>query len=268
MNFNKITPLIVTYNEELNIYNNLKQLINFKKVLVFDQFSKDKTTKIIKKFKNTFVIKVKPQEITKKYNQILLSSKIKTNWIILLSADHILTKKFKNELKNLNLDEYNCCKYGFEYIVKNKKINSIYPPVNYFFNKKIFKFKNEGHSVFINLKNKKKAIKQYYFKNKILHNDKKPIDRFYYSQLPYAKQQLNFILKKKNIRFIDKIRLRFVFTPLLVFIYTYIFKLTFISSKRGLFYAYQKLLYETVFQLNLLERKKINAHTWNKFLSS
>ena len=79
MNFNKITPLIVTYNEELNIYNNLKQLINFKKVLVFDQFSKDKTTKIIKKFKNTFVIKVKPQEITKKYNQILLSSKIKTD---------------------------------------------------------------------------------------------------------------------------------------------------------------------------------------------
>ena len=257
MQINNITPLILTFNEEKNIKNNLLKLVNFKNVLIFDQNSTDRTIKIIKKFKNTKIINVSKQEITKKYNKILRSKKIKTDWVILLSADHILTNQFIKEIKSIDLNKYNCCRYKFEYIIKNKKVNSIYPPINYFFNKKIFNFKNEGHSVFINLKNKKNTIQEYYFKSKILHDDKKPIDNFYYSQLPYARQQLSFINKNRNLRLIDKIRYFCLFTPFFVFIYTYFFKLSCLSSRRGLFYAYQRLLYETIFQLNLLEKKKI-----------
>jgi len=248
-----ITPLIISYNEEKNIKKTIAALKVFKKIILFDQYSSDNTTNIAKRFKNLKVIQVTKEEITKKYNKILNNNFIKTDWVILLSADHVLTKAFIDEIKTLNFNDITSCEYKFDYIIYKKKIKSIYPPVNYFFNRRFYKFFNKGHSVEIKSKIKNFAHKEYKFKNRILHDDKKKIDFFINPQLNYAKQQLFFFQKNKKKRYIDKLRFNFVIIPFFIFFYCYFIKLIFLDGKRGIFYCYQRLLYEIIFQLNKMD---------------
>ena len=48
MNLNNITPLILTYNEELNIGRTLSKLGWAKRIVVIDSFSTDRTIDILK----------------------------------------------------------------------------------------------------------------------------------------------------------------------------------------------------------------------------
>jgi len=97
----EITPVIITKNSELHLNESLKSLENFKEVIVYDNGSTDKTINIAKSYPN---VKVYTGEFfgfgpTKNFAATLS----KTDWILSIDSDEVVTPKLFEEIKKLDL---------------------------------------------------------------------------------------------------------------------------------------------------------------------
>ena len=99
-----ITAIILTYNEEKHIERCLLSIKDTaKKIIIIDSFSTDNTLNILKKH-NVEILQNKFINQSKQLNWGLENSNIKTEWMLRLDADEIVTKslieKVSEDLKN------------------------------------------------------------------------------------------------------------------------------------------------------------------------
>lgn len=90
--------IILTFNEELNIENCLKSVVNWAdEVFIVDSFSTDKTLEIAKKY-GCKIFQHKFENQAQQFNWALDNLKIKNEWIFRLDADEYLTEELKQEI--------------------------------------------------------------------------------------------------------------------------------------------------------------------------
>ena len=93
---NKISALLITYNEEHNIKTVLKNLSFADEIIVVDSFSKDNTVQIIESFAN---VKLIQREFKNYTNQKQFALEQATNdWILFLDADERIPKPLQKEI--------------------------------------------------------------------------------------------------------------------------------------------------------------------------
>lgn len=93
-----ISIAIATYNEEKNIAKCLDAVKDWvDEIVIADGNSQDDTVKIIKKYKNTKVIETTNKPIFHINKNIAIDA-CKSDWILQLDADEIVTEKLKNEI--------------------------------------------------------------------------------------------------------------------------------------------------------------------------
>ena len=241
MNSDKISIAILTRNEEKNIINCLNALIKFKKVIVFDSFSDDSTRRLCRKFSNVKLVNTnKKLDYVDKLNFII--KKIKNEWLLILDADYILSKRFYYEINTITLRR----NYVYQFKIYNKINNQIiledlYPPKTLLFQvDKIF-FKKDGHKEKINFVGKKILLKSY-----IIHYDLKNFKFWIINQFNYAKIDGNKNLSTKftKLKVQDKIR-RFIFLMNFTsFLYYFFYKKLYRYGFSGIIYALQRQIYE------------------------
>ena len=97
-----ITAIILTYNEEKHIERCIFSIKHFvKRIVIIDSFSNDNTLNILKKY-NVEILQNKFINQSKQFNWGLENSNIKTDWILRIDADEILTKALvKKVFENL-----------------------------------------------------------------------------------------------------------------------------------------------------------------------
>jgi len=96
-----ISVIILTYNEEINIENCLKSIIDWaSEVIIVDSFSTDKTLEIARKYTNKIAQRTFVNQ-AEQFNWALDNLEIKNNWILRLDADEYLTEELKQEISNL-----------------------------------------------------------------------------------------------------------------------------------------------------------------------
>lgn len=96
-----VTVIILTFNEEKNIFDCLESVKDFcDEIIVVDSGSTDKTLEIVKEY--TDKIFYHPFEnYSKQRNWALENLPIKNKWILNLDADHRVTSELKEELTKL-----------------------------------------------------------------------------------------------------------------------------------------------------------------------
>ena len=94
----KISALLITFNEEENINEVLLNLSFADEIIVVDSFSTDRTIEYIKKHKNVQLICRKFINYTDQKNYALQKSS--NDWILFLDADERLTPSLKKEILN------------------------------------------------------------------------------------------------------------------------------------------------------------------------
>jgi glycosyltransferase involved in cell wall biosynthesis len=102
---NKITVLILTFNEEKNLkyaLENVKDWAN--EIVILDSYSTDKTVEIAKSY-NAKVYYKKFDNFSAQRKHALNKLEITNDWIFVLDADEYLTEELKNEISNLMKDE-------------------------------------------------------------------------------------------------------------------------------------------------------------------
>jgi glycosyltransferase involved in cell wall biosynthesis len=250
----QITPLILTYNEAPNIGRTLAALGWARDIIVVDSFSNDETLEIASSFPQVRVFQREFDSHRNQWEFGLRETDIKTPWVLALDADYVVTNEAVAELKELQPDEAIVgYRAKFTYCIHGKEIHSgIYPPVTVLYRREVATYVQDGHTQRVVVDGRVEGLRV-----RLLHDDRKSLRRWLYSQARYAELEREGIVKRQReaLDFRDRIRLWFVVAPAAMFFYCLIVRGGILDGWPGLYYAFQRSLAELMLSLYLLESR-------------
>ena len=246
-----ITPLLITYNEAQNIGRVLDKLHWAKRIVVIDSGSTDETAQIVSQYPQAEIIVHPFKSFADQCNFGL--SKIRSEWVLSLDADYILSDELVEELNVLNDDGAAGYAADFVYCVYGRQLRgTLYPPRTVLYRTHLAKYENHGHSHKVSVSSPLRRLR-----GKILHDDWKPMSRWFLSQQGYAKKEADYLLASNpaHLSRNDRIRLLCWPAPVLVALYVLFAKGCILDGWPGWFYMLQRLLAETMLSLELINRR-------------
>jgi glycosyltransferase involved in cell wall biosynthesis len=253
----QITPLILTRNEAPNIGRTLAALKWARDIIVVDSFSDDETIEIASSFPQVRVFQRAFDTHRNQWEFGLRETNIQTPWVLALDADYLLTNEAEDELKTLRRDEATAgYRAKFAYCIHGRKLHSgIYPPVTVLYRRDAASYVQDGHTQRVVVDGRVADLE-----TRLLHDDRKSLRRWLYSQARYAELEGERIIKQKAfnleaLSFRDRVRSWFVVVPAATLFYCLIVRGGIFDGWRGVYYAFQRALAELMLSLYLLESR-------------
>jgi glycosyltransferase involved in cell wall biosynthesis len=253
MMLRSLTPLILTYNEAYNIERTLSQLTWASRIVIVDSYSTDETINILRSHPQVEIWQREFDNHTNQWNYGL--AQVKTEWVLALDADYLMTNSLIEELQNLpenvEVDGYFA---RFKYCVFGQPLKgTILPPRLVLFKKSNSTYIDDGHTQLLQLSGKSAFLTE-----SIWHDDRKPLTRWLWAQDRYMIIESQK-LKQTNsaqLSFGDRIRQQKILAPFIIFIYCLIVKQGLLDGWRGWYYAFQRMLAEIILSIRLIEVEK------------
>jgi glycosyltransferase involved in cell wall biosynthesis len=250
----KITPLILTYNEAPNIDRTLQKLTWSDKIIVIDSYSSDETLDILSSYPQVEVFQRKFYTHAHQWNYGL--EKVETEWVLSLDSDYILTDQLIDEItkipEGLDIDGYFI---SFKYCISGKPLRgSILPPRQALFRKQTSIYIDDGHTQLLENKGKISKLSAY-----IHHDDRKPLSRWLWAQDRYMILESKKLLETPDheLSLGDRIRTQKILAPLIILIYCLIIKGCIFDGWHGWYYTLQRVLAEVLLSIHLIEAEKL-----------
>lgn len=249
---NQITPLILTYNEAPNIGRVLEKLRWARDIVVVDSFSEDETLEIISRFPQVRVFQRKFDSHDRQWNFGLTETDISSEWVLALDADYIPSTELLDELEELEpVGEISGYRARFTYCLSGRALRSgIYPPVTVLYRRSSASYRQDGHTQRVVIDGDIRDLR-----SPILHDDRKPLSRWFAAQQRYATLEARKILAaaRESLSWTDRVRrLRIAAPPLMLF-YCLVIRGGIFDGRAGFFYALQRTLAELMLSLELLD---------------
>lgn len=231
---NKISALVITYNEEDHINGVLENLQFADEIIVVDSFSTDTTIEKLKAFNNIHLIQRPFKDFTDQKAYALAQAK--HNWVLFIDADERLTDALKNEvLKTVNSDQKKAAAYYFLRIFMFEKqrmrFTGTQSDKNYrLFQKSKVKFdltKTVHETLLVDGESK-------VLKNKLIHYSYNNYEEFKNKRLKYTSMQAKELLAKNK----KPTAFHFIVKPAFRFFKHYVIGLGFLDGKKGIVLSY------------------------------
>ena len=247
----KISGLIITFNEEKNIQEVLECFDFCDEIIVVDSFSNDKTVEIAAKHPKVKIIQNKFEDFTKQRNLALENAK--NDWVLFLDGDERITKELEKEIIETINDSKACDAYYFYRI--------------FFLGKEKIRFSGTQNDKNFRLFRKSKAHYDTnkkvhetlivngsigFLKNKLLHYSFENYNAFKNKMLYYGSLKGSELANKGKkysiIAHCSKVAFKFI--------KTYFLKLGFLDGINGLKISYLQSLYVDETYRNLKNKKE------------
>jgi glycosyltransferase involved in cell wall biosynthesis len=246
----KITPLILTYNEAPNIERTLKRLSWADKIVVIDSYSTDETLEILKKFPQVSVYQRNFDTAANQDNYGL--DQVTTEWVLSLDADYVLTDELVEEISRLAPAASVNAYWGkFKYCVWGKPLRgSLYPPRKVLYRHEKARYEDDGHTQRVRVEGETSGLSSY-----ILHDDRKSLSRWLSSQDKYMIREVEKmrLLPSAQLSASDLIRRSKILAPFVVLFYCLIIQKGILDGWAGWYYALQRMLAEILLAIRLIE---------------
>jgi len=248
----QITPLVLTYNEAPNIARCLERLAWAPRVVVLDSGSTDDTVTIARRFPNAEIHTRAFDDYGAQRNHGL--SLIQTSWVLSLDADYILPPDVVTALAGAGLsDDVDAVNAGFRYCIYGRPLHaSLYPPRPVLFRRDRCRYEADGHSERLLIPGRTVAIA-----SRIDHDDRKSLDRWFTSQMSYARLEAEKLATKPaaELNWEDRLRRTMVLGPMGAFVKTAVVKGALLDGWPGWYYTLQRTLAEIMVAVYLLDRR-------------
>ncbi|MFT5571295.1 MAG: glycosyltransferase involved in cell wall biosynthesis [Cryomorphaceae bacterium] len=252
----QITPVILTFNEQANIERTLKALSWAADVLVVDSYSTDKTLKLCAQFSNVRVVQNTFESAAKQCN-FALEQNIRSDWVLSMDADYVVTDALREELNTLTPSSItNGYNIRFTYLVRGRRLfGSLYPPRTCLYRKQFAHYIQDGHTQRVRVKGDLGDLRA-----KINHDDRKPYARWLSSQKRYAKLEARKLAQSSwsQLSWPNKIRASGL-APVIIVPYTLLGKKLILSGPAGLEYTWRRLVAEVCLQKARFKQRKDNS---------
>ncbi len=252
-----LTALILTWNEEENIARTLSHLNWLERVIIIDSGSTDKTIELVQSFPNTKIYTRTFDTHAQQWNYGLRICE--SNWILSLDADYILTNAFIEETKkHLLSNDISAFNAHFEFLVLGKALKgNNTKPRSVLFKKTDCFYYDEGHTQRLKINGITSA-----YKNKILHDDRKPLSRWLTNQANYSQKEAAMLLQTTvGLSFTSKLRKTKILAPVFIFFYCLLAKGLIFNGWRGWHYTLQRTIAEALISMRVVEDKFKNINT-------
>jgi len=247
---NKITPVILTYNEATNIERTLKRLNWAKQIIIVDSYSTDNTLEIIKQYPQVKIFQRHFDTHTQQWNYGL--EEVTSEWVLSLDADYVLSHELIDEIQKLPFDNgVNGYFVPFKYYVFGKPLQgTLLPPRQALFKKSTAIYVDDGHTQLL-----KNCGQLSTLKASIYHDDRKPLTRWLQAQDKYMvieAKKLN-LTPVSDLSLGDRLRKTKVLAPSIIFFYCLIINRCILDGWAGWYYTLQRVLAEIWLSIRLIE---------------
>ena len=259
-----ISVLVVTKDEEARIGRCLDSISDFAEIIVIDSYSVDQTQKIAKKYGANVVEFGWNHAYPKKRQWCIDTLNIGHDWILWLDADEALTTEFVEEVRNIAKNNWQHCGYFISsgYIFNNKLLkHGLKNNKLAIYNRSMIEFPEvddldiegmgeiEGHY---------QPVKKAGYEDMKIGQIKAPILHYAYEDeadwwarhIRYACWEAQMIMRgayPKDPVFwresLKKLTRKSCLRPVLMFLYSYIFRLGFLDRREGLDFALSRKAY-------------------------
>lgn len=247
----QITPIILTYNEAPNVGRTLEPLAWARDIVVVDSFSDDETLGIVSSFSQARVYQRSFDNFAAQWDFALKKTGIETEWVLGLDADLVLTPESIDELKSLQpTQDTHGYRASITYCVDGKALRySLLPPLLVLYRRNGASYRADAHTYRVELEGDVGMLRA-----PILHDDRKPLRRWFQSQQQYMELEAAKILTATpdKLNLADRIRRLRIVAPLAVFVYCML-KGGALDGWVGLYYVMQRCVAELLLSLYLLE---------------
>jgi glycosyltransferase involved in cell wall biosynthesis len=248
----ELTALVLTFNEAPNLRRTLEKLCWLHEVVVLDSFSTDETLAIARSFPQVRVVQRAFDTFAAQCNFGL--QQVRTEWVLSLDADYVLTDDLVSELKSLQPPEqvagYTA---GFDYCVWGHVLRAcLYPPRTVLYRRSRAAYENDGHAHRVRVAGELADLH-----GRIQHDDRKPLSRWLWAQARYTDHEVAKLAAAKpaDLSLPDRLRKLVFIAPPLVLFYTLFARGVILDGWPGLYYAFQRVVAEMILSLKLLEAK-------------
>jgi glycosyltransferase involved in cell wall biosynthesis len=251
----RITPLILTYNEAPNIDRTLQQLAWATEIVVIDSYSSDETLEILKAYPQIKLFQRKFDTHTNQWNYGL--EQIKSQWVLSLDSDYVMTDRLIETFRSLADSDINGYFIPFKYCVFGKPLKgAILPPRIALFRTDSATYIDDGHTQLLELKGRSSQLDAY-----INHDDRKPLSRWLWAQDRYMVIEAKKLLETadRDLSWGDRLRKRKVFAPFIILIYCLIIKGGILDGWQGWYYAFQRTLAELLLSIHIIEAEYLRS---------
>tara|TARA_B110000503_G_scaffold137048_1_gene220555 strand:+ start:1490 stop:2296 length:807 start_codon:yes stop_codon:yes gene_type:complete len=253
MNLTEIVPYILTYNEKENIRTCLDGLLWAKKVIVIDSFSNDGTADIAAEYSNVRIVQRKFDSHSLQH--LFALDQISTGkWVFRLDADWVVTPRLVAEIESLDIaTDVGGVRIKFLYSIYGEMAPvSLYPPVVALFRNEGADYVQDGHTEQLIPYGEVVGANC-----RLIHEDKKPLDRFLLSQINYSKLESARFSGISSTKLGWKARTRQVpgLSAFLIGLYLLFWKGALFRGRASLHYALQRVVAELTLSLRILDER-------------
>lgn len=246
-----VTPLVLTYNEEPNIRRTLESLRWAERVVVLDSLSTDATESIARSFPNVDW-HVRPFDNHRaQWEHGIYNTGITTEFVLALDADMSVPEAFVEEMeKGFLAGKYAGGVAPFEFrILGSPLTGSIYPAQLRLFRRDQIQVSQQGHTQEFSLK-----APIYRFRAPLIHDDRKPLERWVSSQLSYSAIEARRIAAGSAFRLRDRFR-QLGLMPLIAGTLAYFRAGGPLRGAAAIRYAYERAAYECLLAIRLMSSR-------------
>ena len=249
----QITPVILTYNEAPNIGRTLERLAWARDIVVVDSFSNDETLAIVEGSPQARVFQREFDCHENQWNFALKETDITSEWVLALDADYVLTPGLVEELKTLQpVGEISAYQARFVYYVGGHPLrSSAYPPVTVLYRREGASYHPDGHTQRLVIQGDCDQLHA-----PIMHDDRKTLDHWLRTQARYMKLEAKKLAAAKwsELGWADRLRTMRIIAPFAILLYCLFIKGSILDGRPGLYYAFQRLISESILSLYLIEQ--------------